>query len=55
MKVIKEKLTPYMLELEEAEVDIFSVTMFFASYVSELLKEIDDKDKKEIIIRKMLD
>lgn len=55
MKVIKEKLAPFMMELEEQEVDIFSVAMFFASYVSELLKIIDDKNKKEIIVRKMLD
>ena len=55
MKIIKEKLLPYMLELEKEKVDAFSVAMFFSSYVSELLKEIDDKDKKEVIIRRMLD
>ena len=55
MKIIKEKLLPYILELEKEKVDAFSVAMFFSSYVSELLKEIDDKDKKEVIIRRMLD
>lgn len=55
MKVIKKILTPFMKQLEENEVDIFSVTMFFSSYVKELLKEIDDKNKKEIIVRNMLD
>ena len=55
MNVIKKILTPFMKQLEENEVDIFSVTMFFSSYVKELLKEIDDKNKKEIIVRNMLD
>ena len=55
MKVIKKILTPFMKQLEENEIDIFSVTMFFSSYVKELLKEIDDKNKKEIIVRNMLD
>lgn len=55
MKVIKEKMTPLMIELEEEKVDIFSLTMFLSTYVSELLKEIDDKDKKEVILRKMMD
>ena len=55
MRVIKKTLTPFMKELEENKVDIFSVAMFFSSYVKELLKEIDDKDKKEVILRNMLD
>jgi len=55
MQVIKDKLLPYMLELEKEKVDAFSVAMFFSSYVAELLKEIDDKNKKELIIRRMLD
>lgn len=55
MKIIKETLTPYMKELENKEVNMFSVAMFFSSYVKEILKEIDDEDIKEIIIRNMLD
>jgi len=34
---------------------MFSTTMFLASYLSELLKQMDDKDKKELVLRKMLD
>lgn len=55
MKIIKETLTPFMKELEKKEVDIFSVAMFFSSYVKEILKEIDNPDIREIIIRNMLD
>lgn len=55
MKIIKEKMVPVLKELEEEKVDAFSVAMFFSSYVSELLKVINDKDKTEIIIRHMLD
>ena len=55
MKIIKKEITPFLEALEEKEVDFFSTAMFLASYVSALLKMIDDKDKKEVIIRKMLD
>lgn len=55
MKKIKEILTPSMKEMEKQQVDGFSVAMFFSSYVKEILKEIDDEDIKEIIIRNMLD
>ena len=55
MKIIKKVLAPAMKQLEKNEVDIFSVAMFFSSYVKELLIEIDDKDKKEVILRNMLD
>lgn len=55
MKIIKQALTPAIMELEEKHVDIFSLTMFLASWVKELLDDIDDKDKKELILRKMLD
>ena len=48
-------MIPVLLEFEEEKVDMFSVAMFFSSYVSELLKEIDDKDKTEVIIKVMLD
>ena len=40
MKIIQRELEPFMLILEEQEVDIFSVAMFFSSYVKELLKKI---------------
>ncbi len=55
MKIIKEKMIPVLLEFEEEKVDAFSIAMFFSSYVSELLIEMNDKDKSEVITRKMLD
>lgn len=55
MKIIKEELEPLMKNLEDKKVDSFSVTMFLASWVKELLDTIDDKNKKELILRKMLD
>lgn len=55
MKIIKKEIVPFLEALEENKVDMFSTVMFLASYVSELLKQIDDKDKKELILRKMLD
>ena len=48
-------MIPVFLEFEKAKVDMFSLTMFLASYVAEMLAEMDDKDKKEVILRKMLD
>ena len=55
MKIIKKEMEPVVLKLEEQKVDIFSITMFFASWVHELLQDINDKDKKEIILKRMLD
>lgn len=55
MRVIKKELEPFLRKLEEEHVDFFSLTMFLASFVSELLEEIDDPKKKELILRKMLD
>lgn len=55
MKIIKKEIVPFLEALEDNEVDMFSTTMFLASYLSELLKQMDDKDKKELILRKMLD
>lgn len=55
MKIIKEELEPFMLSLEEKKVDMFSVIIFLSSYLQELLNELDDKKKKELIIRNMLD
>ena len=55
MKIIKEELEPLMISLEEKEVDMFSVAMFFSSYVKELLKDIENKKQREIIVRNMLD
>ena len=55
MKIIKKEIVPFLEALEENKVDMFSTTMFLASYVSELLKQIDDKDKKELILRRMMD
>lgn len=55
MKIIQQELEPFMLILEEKEVDIFSVAMFFSSYVKELLKDINNKKQKEVIMTNMLD
>lgn len=55
MKVIKKEIVPFLEALEENKVDMFSTVMFLASYLSELLKQIDDKDKKELVLRRMLD
>lgn len=55
MKVIKKEIIPFLEALEENKVDMFSTVMFLASYLSELLKQIDDKDKKELVLRRMLD
>lgn len=55
MKIIQRELEPFMLILEEQEVDIFSVAMFFSSYVKELLKNINNKKQREVIITNMLD
>ena len=55
MKIIGEILEPLMLSLEEQKVDIFSVTMFFSSYVKELVKELPTKQQREIILKNILD
>lgn len=55
MKKIKEALTPCMKELDDKEVNSLSVIMFFSTYVREMLKEIDDKNIKEAVLRNMLD
>lgn len=55
MEIIREELEPLMLSLEEKEVDIFSVTMFFSSYLKELLKTIENKKQREVILRNLLD
>lgn len=55
MKVIKREMEPVVRKLEEEQVDLFSLVMFFASWVHELLHDIDDKDKKELILKRMLD
>lgn len=55
IKIIREELKPVMMSLEEKEVNLFSVTLFFSTYVKEMLKDIGDKRVKDIIIRNMLD
>lgn len=55
MEIIREELEPLMLSLEEKEVDIFSVTMFLSSYLKELLKTIENKKQREVILRNLLD
>ena len=44
-----------MQDLDEAGVEPSSVAMFFAHYLSELLKEIGSKPDKEKILKRMLD
>lgn len=55
MEIIREELEPLMFSLEEKEVDIFSVAMFFSSYLKELLKTIENKKQREVILRNLLD
>lgn len=55
MKIIKKELEPLMYSLEEKKVDIFSVAMFFSSYLKEILKGMENKKQKEIIIKNILD
>lgn len=55
MKIIQEELEPFMIILEEKGVDIFSVAMFFSSYVKELLKDVKYKKQREVILTNMLD
>lgn len=55
MEIIKEELKPIMLSLEEKKVDIFSVAMFFSSYLKELLKDVHTKQQREIILKNILD
>ena len=55
MEIIKEELKPFMVTLEEKEVDMFSVAMFLSSYLNELLKEIGSKQQRDIIVRNILD
>ena len=55
MKIIKREIEPFLLSLEENEVDMFSLTMFLSSYLKELLKELETKGQKEIIIKNIMD
>lgn len=55
MKIIKEEIEPFIISLEEKKVDMFSLTMFLSSYLKELLKEIETKSQRELIIRSILD
>ena len=55
MKIIKREIEPFLLSLEENEVDMFSLTMFLSSYLKELLKELETKWQKEIIIKNIMD
>lgn len=48
-------MIPVLKEFEQEKVDAFSVAMFFSAYISELLKDIDDKGKTEVIIRYFMD
>lgn len=54
-EIIREKLLPIMMELGEEGVEPTSVAMFFAHYLSELLKEIGSRPDREKILKRMLD
>lgn len=54
MKEVKARLAP-ILEKELDGIDLKSSTIFFASLVKEILKEIDDENFKELILRYMFD
>ena len=47
MKIIKREIEPFLLSLEENEVDMFSLTMFLSSYLKELLKDTQKKSIKD--------
>ena len=55
IKIIKKEIEPFLFSLEENKVDMFSLTMFLSSYLKELLKEIETKGQREIIIKNILD
>jgi len=54
-RIIEEEFTPVFQRLDEKGVDPFSFCVFFATYLSNLMEEIDDKKKKEVIIRIFMD
>lgn len=54
MKEVRARLAP-ILEKELDGIDLKSSTIFFASLVKEILKEIDDENFKELILRYMFD
>jgi len=54
MKEVRARLAP-ILEKELDGIDLKSSTIFFASLVKEILKEIDDEKFKELILRYMFD
>ena len=54
MKEVRARLAP-ILEKELDGIDLKSSTIFFASLVKEILKEIDDENFKALILRYMFD
>jgi hypothetical protein len=54
MKEVRARLAP-ILEKELDGIDLKSSTIFFASLVKEILKETDDENFKELILRYMFD
>ena len=45
----------FLEKIDEEGVTTFSLSMFLAHFLKELLNEIDDKKQKEIIIRRFMD
>lgn len=54
-KIIKEEMEPMVVSLEEKNVDMFSLIIFLSTFIKGLLNESDDKKKKELITRLILD
>ena len=54
-RIIQEEFLPVVHALDEKGVNEFSFCMFFATYLKEILKTMDDDRKKEAIIRCFMD
>ena len=54
LKQLREHLSP-ILEEQLRGIDFKSSTIFFASLVNEMLKEIDEPNFKQLIIRFIMD
>lgn len=46
---------PFLVKLDEKEVDTFSLAMFLAHFLRELINEFDDRNQKEAIIKRFMD
>jgi hypothetical protein len=55
LEIIKKEMEPCILSLEEQEVELFSLAMFLSSFLKELLKDIETKQQREVIVKNILD